>query len=444
MARLPEAAHMLNMIVVVLVALGVLSVASRSTRFREISIVAMLFLLHPAVLKSGTTAFADAYAILAVFTATSLIASASDDESLSRAAFVAGLVSWIGIQSRYQLVAFGVAASLGFLFVWRSTRSSAGNLGRFALGAIAAGAMASPFYLMNLSVFGNPVWPFFAHTGANASYADLVGAAYHHSQTGAHSIAELMRGLGRLVTFRDMFPIPLVFALVGIAAWIRCKRERATLIIATSFALLWIIAQPALFPRFVLYLVPFVLLLAICLINSARGSSKIRVGFMTAALVLFAAADTVYSTDNLKYDLTGDTAAFHRYTWYFPVYQWVNSHAERDARFLVIVWSGYTYHLDRQYRRADPWLSGEMDWRRIQDARALDSAMTRGKFDYVIYDARSWKGMEGGENMMLAMDDAIRTGSLIPVRKFRERLYTSRINKSYHESDVYVLRRKGG
>jgi len=46
-------------------------------------------------------------------------------------------------------------------------------------------------------------------------------------------------------------------------------------------------------------------------------------------------------------------------------------------------------YLDRQGRRADPWLSGEVDWPRVASPAALDSLMSRERYAYVIFNDRN-------------------------------------------------------
>jgi hypothetical protein len=141
--------------------------------------------------------------------------------------------------------------------------------------------------------------------------------------------------------------------------------------------------------------------------------------------------------------VSGDARAYHEYTWYYPVYSWVNNHTSSDARFVVIVWSGYSYYLDRFYRRADPWLSGEIDWKNVEGGQALDSVLRKNHIDYVIYDDRNWSKFFGGQELMSSIHDAMQRGTLKPVRKFRQRLYTSRLSQVYTESDVLLLQRAG-
>jgi len=246
----------------------------------------------------------------------------------------------------------------------------------------------------------------------------------------------------RLAGYRDMIPIPFAVILGIIIGWIRYRASlRTTLIVTTGFVILWMVAQPALYARFVLYYLPLAVLLWIGIISSAgSGSSRWLVRIMSVAAVALFTADIAYSADNLRFVGSGDAARFHRYTWYYPVYQWVNSNTPRDARFAVIVWSGYSYYLDRPYRRADPWLAGEIDWNAVTDAAQLESILADRQIDFLIYEDRDWSFLNGGRRMMNAVHEAMQSGALIPVRKFHERLYTSRLNQSYWESDVYVLR----
>ena len=439
---LPQGVHMLNALIIFVIVLIGLSVARRLSRPRAAVVVPLLFLLHPAVLKAGTTAFADAYTLLAILVATVLIGEWNRSAASPHLAFLAGFASWIGIQSRYQLIGFGVAATLGFLVSRPTSATIVRGLLSFALGAVAALTLASPFYLMNLHEFGNPVWPFFVAGGANEPYVNVVGAAYQRSQTGEHSLRELFYGLRRLATYRDMIPIPFAVLFGIVIGWIRFPRAlRTTLIVTTAFVVLWMVAQPTLYGRFVLYFLPLAMLLWIEIMSGAgNGGWKLAIPAMSISAILLLSADIAYSADNLRFVATRDTPRFHRYTWYYPVYRWVNANTPRDARFAVIVWSGYSYYLDRQYRRADPWLAGEIDWNAIDGAEKLEKTLADRRIDFLIYDDRNWSFLNGGKNMTRAIHSAIESGALVPVRKFHERLYTSRLKGSYRESDVYVLR----
>lgn len=203
--------------------------------------------------------------------------------------------------------------------------------------------------------------------------------------------------------------------------------------------------SPRLYPTHVLPLLPAgPMLLAGFLAALPRLSLRRRiaqhgVAAFAAGLVLLSA---FFAWDYARYAVTGDSSAFHRYTWYYQTYDWVNRNTPTKSRFLVVVLSGHSYYLDRQYRRADPWLSGEVDWRRVSSPVALDSVMSRSGYDYLIFDDRNWRLFPGGAQMGDAIRAAMVAGTLIPVHHSRELLYTSRVRRAASRASVHVLRRQ--
>src|SRR6185369_15275067 len=113
--------------------------------------------LQAYVVKSATTAHADAYAIAAFATAAAL-ALRAPPLGLAQAALF-GFAAWVGAQGRYQLVGLGVAATLFGAAQLLRKRAGWAELRGFALGGGAALALALPFYLGNWAALGNPVWP---------------------------------------------------------------------------------------------------------------------------------------------------------------------------------------------------------------------------------------------------------------------------------------------
>jgi hypothetical protein len=83
-----------------------------------------------------------------------------------------------------------------------------------------------------------------------------------------------------------------------------------------------------------------------------------------------------------------------------------------------------------------------VDWRRVNTGEALDSVLTAGNYDRMIYQLHDWAQFIGGREMMAAVVDAIRGGYLVPDTVFHERLYTSRVAGRYEMSDVLLLRHR--
>lgn len=440
--HLPQAAALVNVALWLLILAGLLRLAHASQLPRTATLAAIVLFLHPFVVRTFASAMADGYAIFVVYAISLMLLQV--DERRNRAAILLGFICWIGAQSRYQLVAFALAGSLVFLF-HAVRRGRWPDLREFALGAAGALALSAPFYLANLRGFGNPVWPLLVPAiNGTSAYANRVAAAYTAWMTGSHDPSYMFRHALDLILTPSLIPLAVILiALIPLSLATREPRYRRLAFFGTLFLVLWIAMEPRLFPKHVLLLLPVGSILFVPALDGIWSRAAVvrtidRV--LAAAVVLILAATTILSWDYLRYAATGDDARFHRFTWYYPVYDWANRNTPRGSRFLVITYSGHSYYLDRPYRRADPWLSGVVDWSRVSSARDVQSVLEHGRYEYVIYDDRDWRAFPGGATMSSAITSAIATHALLPVHTSRERLYTSRASREFEETDVYVLR----
>jgi len=444
--HLPQAAGLVNVGLWLLVVAGLLRLSRRARSPRIAALFVAAFFVHPFVIRTFATAMADAYAIFVVY-AIALMLLELEEARGSRAALF-GFVCWIGAQSRYQLIAWGLAVTV--IFAFHAVRhSSWRDLRRFFIGAISAAILAGPFYIANLRGLKNPVWPLLVpEINGTASYADRVAAAYTATMTGSHDPAQLIQRAWELFSTPPLLPLALILVLIALAALVASDvRYRRVAILGTLFLVLWVAMEPRLFPRHVLLLLPLGPLLCVPLLDRfTRWPRAVRVTqqLLAVAIIGMVAVSAAVSWDYVRYALTGDAARYHRFTWYYPVYEWVNRNTPPDARLLVITYSGHSYYLDRPYRRADPWLSGVVDWSRISSPEDLKSVLRHGGYRYVIYDDRDWRTFYGGELMSLAIKSAVARGILVPVRASREKLYSSRTMRDFSESDVYVFAVKDG
>ncbi len=404
--HLPQAAGLVNVGLWLLVVAGLLRLSRRARSPRIAALFVAAFFVHPFVIRTFATAMADAY------------------------------------------VAWGLAVTV--IFAFHAVRhSSWRDLRRFFIGAISAAILAGPFYIANLRGLKNPVWPLLVpEINGTASYADRVAAAYTATMTGSHDPAQLIQRAWELFSTPPLLPLALILVLIALAALVASDvRYRRVAILGTLFLVLWVAMEPRLFPRHVLLLLPLGPLLCVPLLDRfTRWPRAVRVTqqLLAVAIIGMVAVSAALSWDYVRYALTGDAARYHRFTWYYPVYEWVNRNTPPDARLLVITYSGHSYYLDRPYRRADPWLSGVVDWSRISSPEDLKSVLRHGGYRYVIYDDRDWRTFYGGELMSLAIKSAVARGILVPVRASREKLYSSRTMRDFSESDVYVFAVKDG
>lgn len=444
--HLPQAAALVNVGLWLAMLGGLLSITRAARTIPPAALICAAFMAHPFVLRVFSSATADAYAVFAVYSIAVLLLRA-DDEKSSHASLV-GFVCLIGAQSRYQMLAAAIAGSLVFLGMAFRPRGWRTALG-FSKGAVAAVVLCVPFYVANLRDFGNPVWPLFVREiNGTLDYANRVAALYSTSLVGQYDFRAFVVRFLELITTPLVLPLALVLVLLVPASLASpAARYRRVAIFGTLILVLWAIAQPRLFPKHVLLLLPIGALLAAAALEGrtvGHAAGRAMHTAFGAAVVAMLAVSAILSGDYIRYAVTGNRAEYHRFTWYYPVYDWVNHNTSRDSRFLVVAYSGHSYYLDRRYRRADPWLSGVVDWSRVASAGDVDKIVRDGAYDYLIYDDRDWSDFMGGSAMSRAVRSAMLQGTLVPVHQSREKLYSSRFMRDFTETTVYVLRRGAG
>jgi hypothetical protein len=444
---LPQAAHLANLGVWLLVVALVLEWFREAAPAGRVPATALLALgtvaLQAYVVKAATTAHADAYAI-AVFAAAAALALRAPPLGFAQAAFF-GFAAAVGAQGRYQLVGVGLAAALFGTVQLLRKRAGWAELRGFALGGGAALALALPFYLANWGTLGNPVWPLMVRRfNGLGAYRDRVAEQVNAGAIGRYDPGYVARSVRALFTDLTVFPLPLLVAAACTAALLsRDPRLKRVGGLTLLFLLVWVAMQPSLYPRFVMIVtaaVPLALGPALAGADARPVLRRVVRGGLGLLVAGSAAVTLFYSLDSLRYVATGDTAAFHRATWYYPVYRWANAATPRDARFLVIVSSGQTYYLDRPYRAADPYTSGVVDWDALRSPDALYRLLARGGYSYVMLDRRDWSPQVGGGRMMALIAGLQREGRLVPVRDFHLQLVTSRIRNQTDTATVSVLR----
>lgn len=439
-ARLAHGAQLVNLGLWVAALAAIVATADGERRGAKRWLVLVVSISTVAIV-TATNASADVFLVLA---ATTTALALHEEQRGAFDGLVAGFAAWVASGSRYQGAALGIAATI--VFGWTAVRRRDWrSAGGFAAGALLAAALALPFYLMNLRAFGDPVWPLFAR---GASYADVVARGFQEGWGGRREIGFVGRALWELVTSVGVFPLPQL-ALASIAAVVTLRERvapgarRVTWLIML-FGIVWAISQPMLYPRFVVFLAGPILLVAldvtVLLAENRRVSRAIAAACGAAALAMGAYA-LAFTSFPLRYLATGDAARFHRFEWYYPVYQWANANLPADARVLVITRSSESFGLERWYRRADPSTSAVIDWRRVREARDLLRMLDSARITHVVYDAFPWSG-EDGTAMRRAMEGAVVNGDLEELRRFDLTLTRSRFRRSAVPAtiEVYVRR----
>lgn len=449
---LPQAAHLLNWILWAITIAALLELGMHCAgRWRTAAVLLTgLFVYQPFVLKMSTTAHADAYLILEVV---AVMAWLLHPPQRAAEWALLGFTAWIGMQSRYQAAAVGLSVGAVLLVFWRQFDVSWRRLLPIGMGASAALLLSAPFYVMNWLAFGNPVWPLFTRLfAASPTYADLAVETSNAAFSGTLEVETVLRGLRGLLLSAETFPVPLVVAgFLLLAPWSsRWRRSRASSVMAWFLAAslgIWVLTNPTLWNRYSLPLLPPALVGGCAVLGCLRAPPawlrRIAAAGLVAVLLGMIAICGLYSADTLRYLASGDLKRYHEYTWFFDVYDWANRATASDARFLVVVATGLSYYLDRPYRRADPCLSGVIDWQAVRTGDDLVGQLEAGGYDYFLYHDQDWSHCAAGDQMTEVVHSAREAGLLDTVETFELRLFTSRLMRKSIPATVFVLAPRG-
>src|SRR2546428_3112025 len=443
---IPQVANLINLGLWIIFSVLLFQILRQQATIPIALLICTLAAYHPYMLKMATTPFADMYTIFAMLSTTTLIVRLPKLNSTLYG--LLGFAAWICIQSRYQAIAIGLSVTFLMCFLAFRGDVSRHAIVSYSLGAGCAWVLGSPFYVFNLLAFKNPVWPLMVpYFNGLTTYADRVADAYTSSITGSLTFTTLLSGLQGLLIEPSTFPIPiLAIGLLSVSLYKQTFRVVSIAFLVATYLLIWAWAQPMLDPRFSIYLIPLIsvgraLVLADWVRCQILKPGVIKACFVSLLLVfiLFAA---IYSYDSLEYLFAGNLAGYHRFTWFYDVFDWANRDTPKDATFLVVLSSGQSYYLNRPYRRADPELSGVVDWSSLKGAADFEQILEGGGYTYVLYEDKDWGDAVGGSQMRFVVKEAIQKGLLAKLAVFHPQLFTLRILRRSISTTVLVLKRK--
>ncbi len=311
------------------------------------------------------------------------------------------------------------------------------------LGLIAI-LLPAPFFVRNYVNTGVPDWPLHQDLfGAEQDYLYEVTTRYSKVLTGQRGLQQMGEAVMEIVTNPQFLPLMWPLAMVG--GWCLWRRRDANSQLylglgLISFLGLWWLLQPRMYPRFITFALPQLMVMAALGLESLRGGRLWRVGYAGAALcAAFGMAFMFYySLDFFRFQIDRDAQRYHRFTWYYDEYRWIDEHLAPDARVMVIVSNGHTYYLNRDYVRADPSFAGTIDWRDI-DAQGLREAVRERGIRYILYENIDWHRYVGGDEMTKAIAELFQSQEVKLLWKRDVRLSTSRVMRIFKDSEVWLL-----
>jgi hypothetical protein len=308
--------------------------------------------------------------------------------------------------------------------------------------------VASPFLIRNLHYTGDPFWPLlqdFFHV--QKDYLYQVTKATADRWQGNIGPAALARSIVSLGSYSHI--IPIIWVL-----WLGYYFTRfpSGLIYKGGTLLyfcMWFLLQPKIYPRFAIYILPVVAIMGVsfCEWCYNRHSYLGKVPYIIAILCILAGigVSMLYSSDFLVYHLNRDLKQYHESTWFYDQYQWINQNLRGSEKVLVIVGSGHTYYIDVEHLRADPELSGLIDWTAIKSVEELRDILSKLQVSYIFYEDRNWSSYPGGSNMMRLMHDLKNEGGVsVLLEDNNVKLVTLRILGRFAVTKVFLLDLKHG
>ncbi|MFP6639545.1 MAG: hypothetical protein VCC04_04815, partial [Myxococcota bacterium] len=349
----------------------------------------------------------------------------------------------IGI--KYQSVLF-LPWYLWLLWAALERRLNASGFRLLVLLGLITLLLPAPFFLRNYLNTGVPDWPMHLDLfGAQRDFAYEMAMRYSTGLIGERSFETAISGLLAFVTTGLTLPTMWLFSFLGIYALLRSRQDQTGLYLVfgiISQLTLWWIVQPSLYPRFVIYLIPQLMVAALLGFEILTAPWIRRSALVVAAasaglgLVVLAA----YSQGPILYTLDGDLERYHDFTWFHDEYTWMDQNLPKDATVLVVTLSGHTYYMPRPYLRADPTHSGLIDWREI-DSQGLHDEMGRLDLGYVFYQDRDWSDAVGGAELNSVMEDFAERKDVRRLWTRNVVLGTSRIRGATMNTKAWLLER---
>ena len=300
--------------------------------------------------------------------------------------------------------------------------------------------IASPCYIRNYINLGNPVWPLAQNIfGSSSQQLQILAQNFTDAMSGHHNLHSIIIDLKNFI----FYPlIPITFWFLIIAGLFSCRIKKLQMQIGViSYFVLWWLVEPTLYTRFSLYLFPLALMAAITLYDNIqhRLSKWIYNILLVITLIYCIAIAAYYSIFYIRFYLTHNLNQYHQYTWNYSDYQWIDQHTPANAKFLCILRAGQTYYLNRSYLRAEPNLSGLIDWSSITSTRQLFTLLKKMNINYIFYET-DWNDTLGGKNMENLLTHLVNLHYAQLVFVHTEQLSYSRIKNQFGQSTFYLIR----
>ncbi len=250
----------------------------------------------------------------------------------------------------------------------------------------------SPIFLRNFINVGNPIWPMMAELmPAKVLYWDQIAKNFVSLHKGNYSLLSFIYAIKSILLY------PLIPCTIWILAVLGAITNRGSnrLYIGNGlilyFGAFWVINPNwgGWMWRYSIWILPLGVISAIMFYEWLQKKKFIKLKIICQMAIVVTITYGIgigifYSKGYLEYIVTRDLEKYHKATYYWSEYNWINNNIPKNSNFLVIVGAGQTYYLDRPYIRGDD-MSGAINWNTVNNILSLNNILKDMKINYVFY-----------------------------------------------------------
>jgi len=398
-----------------------------------------LFLSIPIIQLEGTTVTNDLVMMVFIFWGILLLNEKTDRKyEVEILAFLSlGMALW----TKYQAVLY--VPWYIYIFVKKNEFNQRNLIRLFGLLCLSF-LVFSPHMVEHIYHLGNPVYPMLSSMFPAKDYFwQEMAKEYVAGFSGTHHPLNFLISIKNLILFNQIPGLYWPLGIFGIWFVLNKKKRKDIFIVRlgiVTFFIMWWILQPVYYIRFSIYVLPWFVIFSLLLVQevSKKWIQKILMillsGIFLAGLVFFG----LYSKDFIRFHWDHDYHQFHRATWYYDDWQWINEHLPFDSRILTIELE-QTYYLDREHFRAGPPLAKSIDWKRVKNDSEFRKLLDEMQITHIYFDYGTYKSNPIYTKMNQLIFNLLENEYADLIYKGRPRLYHSRMKNEYRETETWIL-----
>jgi hypothetical protein len=404
-----------------------------------------LFLFNPLIILASTVVITDMPVILAVSGVVySMILY--EQGKFKQSLILLVLFTAFGMNIKYNMLMF-----LPAILYWAVKKVRGNELNRKTLSiALIFVVLGILPYLMNYINLGNPVWPALVKLfpGNNPHWDEMALTATSNFLTGSRTIWSFVQSFFRLFLMPQYINPLAMITIFFVFVRFKYLEYMPAVIVTTYLLILWLMMPDFSTnekQRYVLYLFPLMIPLGVAkiyeLLSSFRSGEKYKrvfEGAVILSLFIYSAFTLVYSYDSLRYAVTHDKARWHRATWYYKDYDWINRNVSLGDRekILVIASAQQTYYLRMPYLNGDS-LSAAVNWTNLSDLEKIVKMLEKNDIKFIFVDDQYLKRQKNANRVI----EILRKENIIEkVREGTSKLYVSRIRNIFSKTRTVLYK----